>query len=329
MKILVTGADGFVGEHLLVRLLEHGHEVTAATRSLPPMRSTLEPSDSARVDWKAAELTDHDALVRLIAAARPDQIYHLAGFASGELARRQAAEALHVNAGGTVNLCEAVSLVQSEYPSFNPRILVMGSGDAYGDAAREGEPFEEGLPLRPVSPYGLSKACQELVAHTYRRVRGMRTLVARCFSLMGRGQLGPFVVPEFCRQAAEIAAGAREPFMQVGNLDVERDFLDVRDGVDAFCQLMDLPDPEATYNVASGQPVRIGTLLDWILEAAGVEAEIRVDPDRVRPAEVQRITGDATRLRDQTGWAPRRSIEDTVKETYEWWSRRLEQMTVS
>lgn len=323
MKILVTGADGFVGEHLLVRLLEHGHEVIASTRSLPPTRSTLEPSDIARLDWKAADLTDHDALFRLVAAARPDQIYHLAGFASGELARQMSAEALRVNAGGTVNLCEAVSLVQSEYPDFNPRILVMGSGDAYGDAARQGEPFVEDLPLRPVSPYGLSKACQELAAHTYRRARGMQTLVARCFALVGRGQLGPFVVPEFCRQAAEIAAGAREPLMQVGNLDVERDFLDVRDGVEAFCRLMDLPDPDPSYNVASGQPVRIGTLLDWILEAAGVEAEIQVDPARVRPAEVQRSTGDATRLRDQTGWAPKRSIEDTVKDAYEWWLRRL------
>ena len=162
------------------------------------------------------------------------------------------------------------------------------------------------------------------MAHTYRRARGIQTVVARCFSLIGRGQLGPFVVPEFCRQAAGIAAGTREPSMQVGNLDVERDFLDVRDGVDAFCRLMDLPDPDASYNVASGRPVRIGTLLDWILEAAGVDADIEVDPARVRPAEVRRIMGDATQLRDQTGWAPTRSIEDTVKETYEWWARRLE-----
>ncbi len=329
MKVLVTGADGFLGEHLLVQLLEHGQQVTAATLSLPPKRSTLDVTDSARVDWKAADLTDQDALFRLIAAARPDHIYHLAGFASGESARRMAAEALHVNAGGTVNLFEAVSLVQREYPSFNPRILVLGSGDAYGDASRDGEPFGEDLALRPVSPYGLSKACQELAAHTYRRARGMHTLVARCFSLIGRGQQLPFVVPEFCRQAAEIAAGVREPFMEVGNLDVERDFLDVRDGVDAFRRLMDLPAPEASYNVASGRAVRIGTLLDWILEAAGVEAEIRVDPARVRPEEIRHIAGDATRLRDQTGWAPKRSIEDTVKGTYEWWLRRLEQTSVS
>ncbi len=324
MKVLVTGADGFVGEHLLEALLDRGREVAGSTLRLPPVRDTLTPAQVASVDWKAADVRDHDALFRLIAAVRPEQIYHLAGFSSGALAREQAAEALTVNAGGTVNLCEAVLAVREEFPGFDPRILVMGSGDSYGDAARDGVPLSEELPLRPVSPYGLSKAAQELAAHTYRRARGLHLLVMRGFNLVGPGQGPHFVVPDFCNQVAEIAAGRSETgVVRVGNLDVERDFTDVRDGVQAFCAVMDLPQPAAAYNLASGNPVPIRRILEWILDEAGIEAEIQVDPARVRRGEIRRIEGDAARLRTETGWTPGRVIEDSVREVYRWTARRM------
>jgi GDP-4-dehydro-6-deoxy-D-mannose reductase len=324
MKVLVTGADGFVGEHLLEELLERGYDVAGSTLSLPPVRDTLTPAQVASVDWKAVDVRDHDALFRLIAAVRPGQIYHLAGFASGALAREKAAEALTVNAAGTVNLLEAVLAVRDEFPEFNPRILVMGSGDSYGDAARDGVPLSEDLPLRPVSAYGLSKAAQELAAHTYRRAKELRILVMRSFNLVGPGQGPHFVVPDFCAQVAEICAGRSEDgALHVGNLDVERDFTDVRDGVRAFRAVMELDAPSAAYNLASGSPVRVRTILDWILDEAGIRPEIRVDPSRVREGEVPRIQGDATRLRTETGWSPSRPIEESVREVYRWTARRL------
>ncbi|MFQ5747409.1 MAG: GDP-mannose 4,6-dehydratase [Gemmatimonadota bacterium] len=322
MKVLVTGADGFVGEHLVANLLEAGYEVCASTLNLPPTRSTLEPAQMASVDWKAADVRDHDALYRLVAALQPDQIYHLAGFSSGALAREQAALALEVNAGGTVNLCEAVLAAKEDFPDFDPRILVMGSGDAYGDAARSDRPLTEDMHLRPVSPYGLSKACEEIAAHTYRRARSLRILVVRGFNLVGVGQQRPFVVPEFCEQVACIAAGRKEPVVHVGNLDVERDFTDVRDGVEAFRLLMELERPDAAYNVASGRAIPIRTILEWIIDEAGIAVEVQVDPARVREEEVSRITGCADRLREQTGWEPRRSIEAAVRETYAWTAGR-------
>ncbi len=318
VRTLVTGADGFVGEHLLTHLLERGVEVSASALTLPPTRSTLSPAQLAAVDWKAADVRDHDALFRVLAATRPDRIYHLAGFASGALARQQAEEAMRVNAGGTVNLCEAVLSVREEFPDFDPRILVMGSGDAYGDAGVPDEPLGEDLHLRPSNVYGLSKACQEMAAHTYRRADGIRAMVARGFNLIGPGQQPHFVVPDFCRQVAAIARGDEPPRMKVGNLDVERDFTDVRDGVRAFGLMMELDEPDAAYNVCSGRAVRIREILEWVLDEAALDAdvEVEVEDDRVREDEVSRRVGDARRLREATGWEPIHDVEETVREVY-------------
>lgn len=316
MTVLVTGADGFVGEHLLMYLLDQGEKVAASALTLPPTRSVLSASQMAAVDWKAADVRDHAALFRVLAAIQPDRIYHLAGFASGGQARDRAGSAMRINAEGTVNLCEAVLAVMEDFPDFDPRIMVMGSGDAYGDAAIGGENLREDMSLRPVSVYGLSKACQELVAHTYRRAHGLRTVVARGFNLVGPGQSEVFVVPDFSHQVAAIVAGERDPRLNVGNLNVERDFLDVRDGVRAFTMMMGLEAPEAAYNVCSGRPIAIRRILDWILDEAGIEAEVRTDPEKVREEEVPRIAGDSSRLRRDTGWAPEREIEATVREVY-------------
>lgn len=325
MRVLVTGADGFVGEHLVAELLDAGHEVSASTLALPPTRDTLTPEQLAAAEWKAADVRDHDALYRLIAAIRPDQIYHLAGFSSGALARERAAQALEINACGTVNLCEAVVAVREEFPDFDPRMLVMGSGDAYGDAAREGIPLEERMRLRPVSAYGLSKAAQELSAHTYRRARQLRILVMRSFNLVGPGQAPHFVVPDFCTQVALMASGRdRDHVLHVGNLDVERDFTDVRDGVHAFRLVMELDEPAAAYNVASGRAIPIRRILEWILDEAGVAPEIVSDPEKRRAGEVQTIRGDASLLREHTGWVPEGDIEAAVREVYRWIARRYE-----
>ena len=324
MKALVTGADGFVGQHLIAELLEHGFSVAASALDLPPGRSTLTSEQITSVDWKAADVRDRDALVRLVAAAMPDRIYHLAGFASGSLAREFASDAVHINVGGTVNLCEAVVSVRETEPEFDPRILVMGSCDAYGDAARDAVPLSEDMSLRPVSAYGLSKAGQELAAHTYRRAHGLRMLVVRGFNLIGPGQEPPFVVPEFATQVARIALGEVQPPVMVGNLDVARDFTDVRDGVRALRLLMELDTPGAAYNVASGQTIRIGTILDWIVDEAGIEVEIEVVPSRVRREELAVVAGDNKRLREDTGWVPLRDVEASVRETYRWLRNRFD-----
>jgi GDP-4-dehydro-6-deoxy-D-mannose reductase len=145
----------------------------------------------------------------------------------------------------------------------------------------------------------------------------------RGFNLVGPGQEPPFVVPEFALQVARISLGEVEPLVRVGNLDVERDFTDVRDGVRALRLLMDLDAPGAAYNVASGRTVRIGTILDWIVDEAGVEVEIEVVSGRVRREELAVVAGDATRIEEDTGWAPERDVEESVRETYRWLRNRF------
>lgn len=319
MKVLITGGDGFVGEHLIHELLEAGHHITASALSLPPDRNTISSAEASAVDWKLADVLDRGALYRLVAAVQPEWIFHLAGFASGARAREEPEQAVRVNAGGTVNLMEAILAGRQDFPELDPRVVVLGSGEAYGDAAPEGQPATEDMSLRAVSVYGLSKACQELTAHTYRRARGLRTVVARPFHLIGPGQKAEFVLPSFCAQAAAIAAGRAEPLIRVGNLSVERDFMDVRDGVRALVALMGLARPEAAYNVCSGRALAIRRLLEWVLDEAGVEVEVRTEPERVREDEPARALGDPGRIQRDTGWMPEREVEETVRETYRWY----------
>ncbi|MFQ5679381.1 MAG: GDP-mannose 4,6-dehydratase [Gemmatimonadota bacterium] len=320
MHALITGGDGFVGEHLVAHLLRAGHQVTASSLSLPPIRTLLSAEQVRAVEWKVADVLDPDAAYRLIAAVRPDQIYHLAGFASGAEARQRPGEAVRVNVVGTVNLCEAVVAARRDFPGLDPRMLVMGSADAYGSPV-EDAPLTEEAPLRPSNAYGLSKACQEMAAHAYRRGYGVGAVVARAFNLIGPGQRTSFVVPDFCRQVAAVAAG-RSQGVEVGNLEVERDFTDVRDAVRALASILELSDPAAVYNVCSGRPVSVGTVLGWILDEAGVEVEVASDPRRTRGDEPLRIVGSPLRVERETGWKAERAVEETVRETYRWTARQ-------
>lgn len=317
-KVLVTGGDGFVGEHLLAHLLERGDRVTASALSLPPTRDTLSPEQMGAVEWKVADVLDDDALFRLVAAVRPDDIYHLAGFSSGAEALEAAAAAVRTNVEGTVNLFEAILAAREDFPDLAPRVLVMGSGDAYGASARDADRLGEDAPLRPLSPYGLSKACQETVAHTYRRAHGLRVVCARAFHLVGPGQKPGFVVPDFCAQVHAIASGKADPVVRVGNLEVERDFLAVEDGVAALRGMLTLESSRPVYNVCSGRALPVGRLLEWILDEAGVEARVETDEERRREGETPRVAGDPGRLIEDAGWTPVREVEAAVRATYRW-----------
>lgn len=316
MRALVTGGDGFVGQHLIRELLGSGHEVAASVLRLPAAATVLARPQCEAVTWAQADVRDAESLHGIIASLRPAAIFHLAGFSSGAHARAEPHAALMLNAGGTLNLLSATARAREEEPGYSPRILVMGSGDAYGFSSEE--PIREDRSLSPRSPYGLSKACQELVARTFRRWQGLDTVVVRSFNLLGPGQSSRFAVPDFSRQVAAIAEGDAAPVLEVGNLRVERDFLDVRDAVRALRSLAELERPHETYNVCSGRALAIRQLVDWILDEAGVEVELRVAEARVRPGESERVVGDPGLLMGATGWAPRRDLEASVKETYRW-----------
>ena len=309
MNALVTGGEGFVGGHLVAVLLDRGDRVTA-TR----LEEALEDPSAERPapEWRVVDVLDVGTIRRAVEAAEPEVVFHLAGFSSGAKAHGRAAEALRTNAEGTLNVLDAVAHVAPRC-----RIVVPSSAHVYGDPGPD--PVDEDAPVAPRSPYGVSKAAQELVAVTLGAALGLDVRVARLFPMTGPGQSDVFVVPAFCRQAAAIAARRSRPLIEVGNLDVKRDFIHVRDGVDALLALASVASPpHRIYNVCSGEGITIRTMLSWILAEAGVDPEIRVDPDRVRPDDPPAVVGSAGRLRSATGWTCTREVREGVRETYSW-----------
>jgi len=291
MRVFVTGAAGFVGGHLLARLRAAGHRVTATDREV--------------------DVTDPASLGAAIREARPDAIVHLAALSSVQSSYEDPAHAFRINYLGTLTLLRVSA---ADAPAA--RVLLVGSSDAYGSSGPEARPIQESDPLAPESPYARSKAAAELLG-ALAAERGLDVVRIRAFTHIGPGQADRFVASSFARQVAEIAAGRREPRLAVGNLDSVRDFLDVRDVVEAYCRLLDTSVPSGVYNVASGRGVAVREILETLTELAGIDPEIEVDPARFRPAD--RRIGDASRLRAATGWAPRIELRETLSDTLDFW----------
>ena len=295
MRAWVTGAGGFVGRYLVPRLSARGFQVHATDREL--------------------DVADPEAVSAVVDEFEPGLIVHLAAISSVPEARREPARAYAVNFLGTRAVLEAAARHGGRV-----RVILVCSADAYGSAAPGEPPFDEATPLRPASPYARTKAAAELLGSAYAD-RGLDVVRARSFNHTGPGQTPGFVLPSFAKQAAEIAAGHREPRLSVGNLDSVRDFLDVQDVVDAYIRLADRKTPAGVYNVASGRGVRIGDALESVLQKTGVSAEIEVDAERFRPTDV--AVGDATRLREATGWEPHVSFDDSLRSLVEDWKVRV------
>ena len=286
MRVWVSGALGFVGRRLATRLDAEGHHVAGVDREV--------------------EIRDPAQVARSVAAAEPHALIHLAAQSSGAGALRDPAETARINTLGSLNVLEAV---RSEAPKA--RVLMISSGEVYGSSAPGSAPFRESDPLRPGSVYGRTKASADRLAERFAE-EGLEVLRLRPFNHTGGGQDERFVAPSFARQVSQLAAGEAEPVLRVGNLDSVRDFLHVDDVVEAYVRLLDPAVPVGAYNVASGVGRRIGELLDTLLSLAGVEASTEVDPERFRPTDC--AVGDASLLKQATGWAPRRGFEETLSE---------------
>ena len=306
-RCLVTGASGFVGPHLRALLLAGGHDVWTTDRT-----------DAGHEQHLRCELLDAAAVRDVLAAARPEWIFHLAGLSSVAYSFTHPGEVLHVNLVGACNVFEAMRAVTPR-----ARILVVGSAEEYGavDAARQ--PIHEDEPFRPASPYAVSKAAQELLAQQYAASHGLDVVLARSFNHSGPGQSDRFVLPGFARQIAMVEQGRQEPLLLVGNLDVWRDFLDVRDVVRAYAHLLAHGDSRTAYNVCRGEAARVGDLLDGLVRRARVTLRTEVDPERWRPSDLPVLRGDPGRLRSRTGWAPELTLDQTLDDILNDWRARV------
>jgi GDP-4-dehydro-6-deoxy-D-mannose reductase len=281
--ILVTGAQGFVGGHLLQEL---------GARALP-------------VD---VDVTDRRAVARAVAASEPSAVVHLAAISSVGASWADAGETWRVNAVGTVNVLEAV-----RREAADTRILVTSTGEVYGHA--EQVPTLEDAPIAPLSPYAASKAAAELACEQARRA-GVDVVVSRAFQHEGPGRDERFAIGSWAAQIAraeEAGGGA----VRVGDLSVKRDITDVRDVCHAYALLLDPSVPSETYNVATGRAVELRDVLEKLVGLAKCSIEIETDLERIRPSELQVISGDSSRLQAATGWRPRIPLEQTLADTLE------------
>ena len=296
MRVLVTGATGFVGRHLRDALRAAGHETIA-------LGGPLDAPPAIAVD-----ILDPDAVRRAVDAAAPNAIVHLAGQAFVPQSVADPLGTLAINATGTAHVLEAARACRA-------RVLVISSAEVYGVQRPERMPLDENAVVRPGNAYAASKLAAEAYALAWHRSYGLDTVVARPFNHIGPGQDERFVVASFARQLAAIAAGA-PPLMHVGNLEAQRDFLDVRDVVAAYVLLLANGRAGEVYNISSGRPVAIREVLRQLITIARVPVEIRDDPERMRSSDLPILSGDATKLRAETGWEPKYSLAASLRDIY-------------
>lgn len=315
MKILVTGVAGFVGVHLARFLVgEHpGAEVFGvvrpggARRRVPPEVVTLD-----------ADLEDATQVAAVFDRVRPDRIIHLAAQSSPQASWGDPAGTLRTNLLCLLNLLENVRARR-----LSPRILVVGSAEEYGVVDPRDLPLGEDAPLRPATPYAVSKVSQGYLALQYALAFQMGIVRTRTFHHTGPGRGATFAESAFARQIVEVEVGRRPPVLDVGNLEAVRDFSDVRDVVKAYWALLDRGDAGDVYNVCSGQGIRIRDVLEKLVAAAGVKVEVRVDPERLRPADVPVLVGSPAKLQAATGWEPRHSLDQSLSDLLQYWRERV------
>ncbi|MDE7311949.1 MAG: GDP-mannose 4,6-dehydratase [Eubacterium sp.] len=312
MKSLIIGGSGFVGAYLARHLRELGHK--AAVTKMPQEQAPFLEADACGMDILDLDILEYDAVVDLINKTNPDFIFHLAAQSSVAVSWKNPCLTADVNIKGSIHVLEAVRRQEKK-----SRILLVGSGEEYGAILPDEIPVREGHMVKPGNIYAATKACQNQIGAIYAQAYGMDAIMVRAFNHIGPHQASCFVVSDFCRQAAEIEAGLKEPVIWTGNLEAKRDFTDVRDIVRAYALLAQRGQAGETYNVGSGHAARIGDILKLVLERTAAEICVKEDPAKIRPLDVPVIEADITKLKRLTGWEPKISLEQTVSETLDAW----------
>ena len=294
MKLLLTGANGFVGRYVQAAL------------PCVPLPDGL-------------DLRDRAALTAAVAAMRPDAVLHLAAQSFVPAAFENPRETFDINLYGTLNLLETLQAAE-----FKGRMLFVGSGDTYGQVEERNLPVREDHSLHPRNPYAVSKVAAEALCYQWSQTAGFEIVMVRPFNHIGPSQSPRFAIADFARQVTEIRLGRRAPVLQVGDIDVTRDFTDVRDVVRAYSLLLELGRNGGIYNVCSGREYSIRDLLQQLITIAGVDATIEQDPTRLRRAEQRRMVASFEALHRDTGWQPVISVEESLQDLLNDWKEQLQ-----
>jgi GDP-4-dehydro-6-deoxy-D-mannose reductase len=314
MRILITGASGFAGRHLVELCEREGAEVVGLGRGGPPAGG---PAPGG--GWLSADLRDAGATARALRDARPERVVHLAAQASVAESWRDPRGTIGANVDSTLNLLEAVAAGAPD-----ARVLVAGSSEQYGPVAPERLPVTEHEPFRPQNPYAVSKCACDLLAGFFADASRVDAIRARPFNHAGPGQHERYAMSSFARQiaAAEAGGGAGTVVVTTGNTAPRRDFTDVRDVVRAYWLLLERAGPGA-YNVCSGRSLSVADILAGLAARTPLEVEQRTDPALLRDNEVMEIRGSRDRATELTGWEPQVPIERTFEDVLDWWRAQL------
>ncbi len=308
MKALIIGAAGFVGGYLADHLQNECGWSVCVTK-MPQEVCLIENVEIYNLD-----ILEKQAIEQLLEQVAPDYIFHLAAQSSVAVSWKRPDLTVDVNIKGCVNVLEAIRNMEKK-----PRVLLIGSGEEYGPVKQEENPVKETQMLQPGNIYAATKVCQNMIGKIYADAYQMDVMMVRAFNHIGPKQAPLFVVSDFCKQVAEIEKGQKEPVMYVGNLSAMRDFTDVRDIVRAYAMLIQRGTAGETYNVGSGKAIEIRELLNKILQLSTKEIKVEIDEKKLRPVDVKIVEADVSKLVEETGWARRFELEDTLKDILEYW----------
>jgi len=336
LRVLITGITGMTGSHLAEYFLKHGFEVYGNYRrrsqrvNLEDLQradklNTIEAGvaevkvirqavDRQKVNLIGAELTDPFSVRRLLAATEPHYIFHLAAQSFVPGSWNAPGESLHTNIDAQLNLLEAVRDL-----GLDPVIQIAGSSEEYGYVRADETPIKESNPLRPLSPYAVSKVTQEMLAYQYHKSYGLKTITTRGFNHEGPRRGDNFVTSTFARQIALIEKDLQEPIIHVGDLTSRRDWTDVRDVCRAYHLLVEKCEAGEVYNIGTGVARSIQEMLDLLLTMTTAKVKVAQDPARMRPSDVKLLMADATKFKQRTGWQPEIPFETTMLDLLNYW----------
>jgi GDP-4-dehydro-6-deoxy-D-mannose reductase len=318
LKVLVTGIGGFVGRHLVSYLMgDEDCSITGVDRDFK--NSDFTGSSFQKLELIEADLTNEDSVFDIIKKVKPDQIYHLAAQSSVSYSWEKPVETFRVNVFGGINILEGIRTFCPE-----SRVIMVCTAEEYGEPEDGGKAIDEKHRIYPQNPYAISKSAMDFFSSVYYKAYRLPVFITRSFNHIGTGQSEKFVISDFARQIALIEQGDSLPEIKVGNIEVCRDFMDVRDVVKAYYYIINKGKPGEVYNVCSGEKKKVSSLLDILISMSRVKKiKVKTDRSKFRAIDVGIMYGDNSKLKAHTDWVPDYSIEQSLKDVLEYWREKV------
>ena len=309
-KVLITGSEGFVGQHLWKELESNGYEVFGTT--------LMAPVTGLANNVSVCDIESPEQLSLLISKLLPDAIFHLAGWSNPGSSFASPQKAFTINAIGTINLLEAVRKIEN----YHPRIIAIGSSAEFGMVSSENLPVTEKSPLNPNSPYGVSKVAAWYICHQYFASYKTDIIYATPFNHTGPGQAPGFLAPDIASQIAQVEKGEKDPEIITGDLSTKRDLLDVRDVVRAYRLLLEKGLSGERYLISSGKSTPVAQVVDTLISLSKTKITHQIDSSKMRPSDIPDQYGDSSKLKELTSWQPEIPLEKTLQDLLDWYREK-------